>query len=130
VFVDTSAFFAVIDQDDGNHERALKQWSALLVPENVLVTTNYVVVEAATLIHRRLGPRAAAAFHADMMPLVHVQFVSAQQHGAAVAASLLAARRGPSIVDCASFEVMRGLGVADAFTFDRHFTAQGFDVKP
>jgi len=33
-------------------------------------------------------------------------------------------------VDCISFEVMRGLGITTAFTFDRHFAEMGFEVLP
>ncbi len=41
-------------------------------------------------------------------------------------------RRGEAgaagIVDHVSFEVMRRLGVTEAFTNDRHFVAAGFEV--
>ena len=51
-------------------------------------------------------------------------------HRAAVAAVLASARRNLSLVDCASFEVMRRRGLRTAFTLDRHFAEQGFAVVP
>jgi hypothetical protein len=33
-------------------------------------------------------------------------------------------------VDCASFAVMRKLGIADVFAYDKHFSEQGFIRHP
>jgi len=43
---------------------------------------------------------------------------------------LSVARKRVSLVDCGSFYVMRRLGIKRAFTFDRHFTEQGFECVP
>jgi predicted nucleic acid-binding protein len=43
---------------------------------------------------------------------------------------LTAHRRGLSLVDCTTFEVMRNLGLTRAFTLDPHFAEQGFEVIP
>jgi predicted nucleic acid-binding protein len=47
-----------------------------------------------------------------------------------VSAFLAADRRGPSLVDFSSFEIMRRLGIRSAFTFDRHFRQYGFETFP
>ncbi len=44
VFVDTSAFFAVLDADDENHDAAKQVWEDLLAQEAVLICSNYVLV--------------------------------------------------------------------------------------
>jgi len=49
---------------------------------------------------------------------------------AAVAALLTAARRHLSRVDCASFELMRRLGLTDVLALDTHFARQGFNLLP
>lgn len=51
-------------------------------------------------------------------------------HAQAVAGLLAARRRDRSLVDCASFAAMRRLGLRRVFTFDEHFTEQGFAVLP
>ena len=47
-----------------------------------------------------------------------------------VVALLAASRRGLSLVDCVSFEVMRESGLKSAFTFDGHFREYGFTAVP
>lgn len=42
-------------------------------------------------------------------------------------ALLAAGRLRLSLIDCASFVLMRRHGIQRAFTFDRHFTEQGFE---
>lgn len=128
VFIDTSAFYAVLDKDDANHKKAAALWQRLVNRGDLLLTSNYVVVETTALVQRRFGHPAVTAFLADMLPVVQVRCVSEREHESAVAAFLLAGRRKLSLVDCSSFEIMRRLGVPRAFAFDRHFKVLGFET--
>lgn len=130
IFVDTSAFYALLDSDDGSHPKAEKAWGEIIQPENTVVTSNYVLVETFALVQSRLGLEAARGFQGDLVPILHVEFVTSAIHRLGVAALLSASRRGLSLVDCVSFEVMRDLGIKTAFTFDAHFREQGFEVIP
>jgi len=94
------------------------------------VTHNYVVVEAAALVHRRLGGIAVRDLLENMIPPLTMLWIEREQHSAAVSAHLAAARRRVSLVDWVSFEVMRREGIERAFAFDRDFAAQGFDTVP
>ena len=129
-FVDTSALLAVLDADDQNHRPALATWTHLVGAEAVLVCTNYVLVEAMALIQHRLGIEAVRTFQEDVAPLLQVAWMDAQSHERSVAALLISGRRRLSLVDCASFDTMRSLGMTTAFVFDRHFTEQGFACVP
>ena len=60
--------------------------------------------------------------------LLEVDWITAERHAAAAHALLTAGRRKLSLVDCASFESMRQLGVDVVFAFDRHFREQGFKL--
>ena len=126
LFIDTTAFFALLDQDDVHHRKAKAQWVDLLASENVFVTTNYILVECFALIQHRLGMEAVRAFQDDILPLVRVEWVDAETHKSGVSAFFAASRRKLSLVDCVSFETMRCLGIKAAFTFDPHFSEQGF----
>jgi predicted nucleic acid-binding protein len=128
IFIDTSALYALLDGGDANHPKAKKAWGAIIQPENTVVTSNYVLVETFALVQSRLGLEAVRAFQEDLVPVLHVEFVTAAIHRLGVAALLSASRRGLSIVDCISFEVMRDLGIRTAFTFDAHFKEQGFEL--
>lgn len=64
------------------------------------------------------------------MPVLRVHWIVESQHRMAVQMVLAADRKKLSVVDCASFLVMRELGIRDAFAFDRHFSEQGFRTLP
>lgn len=129
-FIDTSAFYALLDRDDENHRRAKDAWTSLLKNGNTLITNNYVLVEAFVLIQHRLGIEAARGFQNDILPLVNVEFIDAELHRSGVSALLSASRRNLSLVDCISFEMMRTLEIRTVFAFDPHFKEQGFHLLP
>ena len=130
VFVDTSAFYAVLDRDDDSHGSASAIWGRLLGSRVALITNNYVLLETCALLQNRLGVAALRAFQQDAVPLLNVDWISAERHHSAVQAALAAQRRRLSIVDCASFQTMREHGVDVAFCFDEHFREQGFTAVP
>jgi predicted nucleic acid-binding protein len=130
VFIDTSAFYALLDRDDDNHRRAKDVWTNLLKNENTLIASNYVLVETFALIQHRLGMNAVRGFQNDILPLVNIEFVVPELHRSGVSALLSASRRNLSLVDCVSFEMMRTLEVKIAFAFDPHFKEQGFNTLP
>lgn len=130
LFIDTSAFYALLDRDDQNHLRAKGVWPEILNAENTLVTSNYILVESFALVQNRLGIEAVRGFNEDILPLINVEFVAVETHRSAVSALLSASRRNLSLVDCVSFEVMRSSGIRTAFTFDPHFKEHGFIPIP
>jgi len=130
IFVDTSAFYALLDRDDADHLRALKRWEAEPIGEGILVTTNYIVLESMALLQSRLGMAAVRAFHDAILPLTRVEWIDEVVHARAVSGFIAADRRGLSLVDLSSFETMRRLGIRSVFTLDRHFRQYGFDTVP
>lgn len=111
------------------HVAAAGALATLLGAGERLVTHAYVVVETSALVQRRLPPPALRDLHRRLLPVVEVRAVAEDEHDRAVSA-LVAAPSGPSLVDRASFEVMRAAGIESAFTFDRHFAAEGFHALP
>jgi predicted nucleic acid-binding protein len=130
IFIDTSAFYALLDRDDKNHRKAKNAWVDLLKNENTLITSNYVLVETFALLQHRLGIEAVRGFQNDILPLVNIEFVISELHRSGVSALLSASRRNLSLVDCVSFEMMRTLEIKTAFAFDPHFKEQGFNMLP
>lgn len=130
IFVDTSAFVAVIDADDSNHPSAKARWEGFIRNETLLVSHNYILVETFALLQHRFGLKAARVFNDDVLPVIKVEWVNEAVHKAATSALLAVSRRSLSFVDCVSFEVMRELGIKDAFAFDSHFAEQGFRCYP
>ncbi|MDL1961438.1 MAG: hypothetical protein LWX01_07015 [Deltaproteobacteria bacterium] len=59
VFVDTSAFYALMDRSDNNFEKAAGLWRSFLEKDFYLQTSNYIIVETLALLQSRLGFEAA-----------------------------------------------------------------------
>lgn len=124
VFVDTSALYAVLADDEPTHLRALDTWRGL-VPNEQLVTHSHVVVECVELVRRRLGPGAVTDLVDGMLPIVEVVWVDHVLQEIALASARTAGWR-QSLVDHMSFVVMRRAGIERAFTYDSDFERAGF----
>lgn len=130
IFVDTSAFLAVLDAAEQNHASAKAIWERLLLRGEQLVVTNYILLETFALVQRRLGLEAIRTLQQDIVPLLQVHWVDEADHSAGVATLLAANRRQLSLVDCISFDTMRRSGLDTVFTFDHHFAEQRFTCVP
>jgi predicted nucleic acid-binding protein len=129
--VDTSALYALLDEDDDNHAAAAAWLRGPGSSEDeVLVTHSYVVVESAALVHRRLGTKAARVLLDAFVPAMSVLFVDEELHARAVPAYLAGLRGRPSLVDRVSFQVVRDRALDRAFVFDRDFRAEGIVCVP
>ncbi|MCJ7612195.1 MAG: PIN domain-containing protein [Candidatus Aminicenantes bacterium] len=129
-FIDTSALYALLDRDDDNHKTAKAAWTKILRAENILVTSNYVLIETFALLQNRLGVVAVRAFQEDIVPILNIEFINPEVHQSGTAALLAASKRNLSLVDCISFEIMRALGIKTVFAFDAHFKDVGFQAIP
>jgi predicted nucleic acid-binding protein len=127
-FVDTSAFLAVLNRSDERHATAKAIWEELLTAGQGFVCHNYILVETSAVLTRRIGLGAVRVFEQDVVPALRIVWVSREIHEAAVGAHLAAGRRALSLVDCASFEVMRRTGIRTAFAFDPHFAEFGYEI--
>ena len=130
IFVDTSAFLAILDESDKNHKAAKPFWERIIRGGVVLLCHNYILVETSALILRRFGMEAVRIFEHDIFPTLRIIWVTREVHFSAISAHLMAGQRNLSLVDCVSFEVMRRTGVRKAFAFDRHFRDYGYEICP
>jgi predicted nucleic acid-binding protein len=128
VFVDTSAVYALIDADDGNHVAARQAFENLRDAE--LTTHAYVVVESLALVARRLGREAVRHLIDDLLPVIDVQPVDAVLHTLALAAYRESNDVRVSFVDRTSFAFMRLNAIEAAFAFDAAFARAGLRSLP
>ena len=128
VFVDTVGLIALWDEDDQWHEPAQRAFLPIGDGLTTLITTPFVLAECGNAAARhpfRVEPNRLREEFESAGTLIWPttedwrQAWSAYQRGEADAAG---------IVDHISFFVMRRLGIAKAFTNDRHFRAAGFEV--
>lgn len=126
--MDTSAWYAAIDEADPKHDEAVRIWDDLESGAVPLVTTEWVFVETVALLQRRKGRDIARSRGRSIL--------QGDVHVAPMGSGMLArvweryerASGKVSLVDCGSFEVMGSIGIKDAFAFDQDFTDAGFNL--
>ena len=127
IFLDTSAIYAWTDRGDPRHAEARERLAAVLEGQEALVTHNYILVEAMSLVQSRLGMAAALKLASDARAF-EVEWVDRAAHQEAVRRWEQRGKRQVSFVDEVSFLIMRRRGVRTAFAFDADFQTEGFAV--
>ena len=132
VFVDASAWVAVVERADKNHAAAVRHWRELLGSGRQLLTTNLVLAETHVWLRRRSGFQTAMRFLRSVRETRRLRVVYARADLDLAAETILVrySDHDFSLADGVSFAVMRELGVAEAFGFDRHFRTAGFSLRP
>ena len=130
IFVDTSAFLAILNETDQYHQKAKQFWTEVLTTDTVLYSSNYILLETTALLQHRFGIDAVRLFENKLRPVIEITWVDEQIHKLGMGILITANRRNLSFVDCISFEIMRQARLEKAFTFDPHFSEQGFSVAP
>lgn len=128
LFIDTSAFYALMDLSDKKHQKASGLWVIFLDENRYLKTSNYIVIETLALLQSRLGFDAANLWQKDILDIVDVLWIDQNMHKIAFDLWLSLGRRKLSFVDCTSFVTMRHNHIEDVFCFDRHFAEQNFNI--
>lgn len=126
VFIDTSAFYAVIDEDDRHHARARER----LASGESLMTTDLVLSETWRLTRDRLGQTAAERFWAGLRAgAAAIEHVTPADLDVAWRIGEAFADQELSLVDRTSFAVMERLGVHRAVSFDDDFAIYRFGSR-
>lgn len=125
IFLDTSALYALADRADLHHVTARRLFGALTSANETLFTHNYILVECAALMQRRLGLAVAIAFLNDMKGFL-VVWVDQTLHAKALTDFARSTKRKISFVDCVSFTLMRERDSHTTFAFDGDFVKAGF----
>jgi predicted nucleic acid-binding protein len=125
IFLDTSAIYALSDEDDKDYKEAKTLFANALSQGQEFLLHNYILLEASALIQRRLGLGQAKKFLTEARKF-HVLWVDLSLHMIAEDYFRKHATRKLSFVDCVSFVVMRQHGATTAFAFDEDFSKAGF----
>lgn len=135
IFVDTSAWDAIADANDSNHEAALS-FKDEIAGQCQLIVTNYVLDELYTLLLMNVGYRYAVDFKHRLDVLLEegiLEIIWVSEDMAAEAWNVFEqfnADKRWSFTDCVSYVVMKQRGITEAFAFDHHFTQMGFMCQP
>ena len=128
LFVDTSGWYALLDRRDRHHAAARRALARSVSRQEVLVTTDYVIDETATLTKARGGAQAASRFLdlIEQTRTMRIEWIDPERFDAVRRFFRKHPDHGYSFTDCASFEVMRKLGIEKVLTTDAHFADAGF----
>lgn len=129
VFVDTSAWYALVNSRDPEHAATNRFFEK---HSGRLVTSNYVFDETVTLCGRRLGHSAAVSVGQALRDPEVVQLIRATADDEHRAWSLFRDRTDKqySYTDCVSFVMMGRLGLTSAAALDEDFRREGFETLP
>ena len=132
VFIDTSAFYALADSRDQNHEAATQKYMELLDRKIKMVLSDHILAECATLIRRRLGYDASQRFlhlieKSETIGTFQIVFVELTLLNSAKEIFSEIADPKLSLVDALSFAAMRKMAIRQYFAFDDHFNQAGFE---
>ena len=130
VFVDTSAWCAIIDASDAEHEGAAAALADLARTRARLVTSGHVLAELHRLILHRSHPKAALEAVRRIRDTPRSEFVHADDDDLSAAVGLLEhyADQDLTLTDAVSFAVMRRMGIRRAFAYDHDFAIAGFEL--
>lgn len=135
LFVDTTAFVALEDQDDSNHRTAVDFRERIAhgeTPFRKLYTSNYIIDETLTLLRTHCGHSVAVGFRKalEVSKLVRVFWITEHLERDAWKIFEKQSDKDYSFTDCGSFALMEYEAIRNAFAFDHHFTQYGFSIVP
>jgi Predicted nucleic acid-binding protein, contains PIN domain len=124
--VDTSAHYALVDENDSHHEEAVKFAEELSRQRVIWVVTNFIVAETYGLMLLRLGRHIAFNFLECLLRSVedettHLVRITEADEERAWEILETYADQDFSYVDATTFAVMERLNLDRAFAFDKHF---------
>lgn len=128
LFVDTSAWYPLVDRGHADHERLAAALRARIEAGVTVVSTNLVLAESHALIMRRIGREVAHSFLTSARAAPNQVVYSSRELEERAEEGWL--RRfddqDVSLTDAVSFAVMTERGIGEALTLDRHFEIAGF----
>lgn len=122
VFVDASAYLAVLNKKDSNYKKALKISQELFEGGGEFVTSNIVIYEVYTVLSLRIDKKLAGEFKETLerSPILII-YLNKELDVNAWEIFQRQTSKNVSFFDCTSFAVMEELGIGSVFSFDRDF---------
>ena len=132
VFVDTSAFVALRNSSEAEHERAREVLASLISEGVALFTSNYVFAETYTALMVRVGRGEAIEWGRRFRAGSAIELVHLDRPTEERAWEILEQHEDKrwSYVDATSFALLERDGEGEAFALDAHFAQRGLQLIP
>jgi predicted nucleic acid-binding protein len=130
LFIDSGPLVAMVNPGDQFLEKAERTWQQIIPTSRPLISSDHVLDEVATAICRMQSPARAARWVRLQLTGGLIRWVQAEPNDLAEAADWLEKLSDQKVnfTDALSFTLMKREKIAEAFTFDRHFSFAGFQV--
>ncbi len=128
LFVDTSGYYSILANDDDAHAKAKRVIGDAKKRKRILVTTDYVLDETATLLKARGLTHLIGAFFStlDESRSHRIEWTDPDRFRSVREFFLKHSDKAWSFTDCLSFCVMREFKIREALSKDAHFEQAGF----
>jgi hypothetical protein len=132
IFVDSSAWIALADNDDFFHKDAASNYVSIFKNHKTLVTSNLVIAETYIVLLKELGHRAAMEFLGRIKASPRIMKVYSNESIETEAEHVLGkySDQDFSYADAVSFVIMNRQKIQRSFSFDNHFVTAGFTNIP
>jgi predicted nucleic acid-binding protein len=126
VLADTGPLFAAADEDDADHERALRQTDELDRDGRIVLIPYPILLESHSLVLKRFGPRAALRW---LESAVEASLINPTPEDYSVACAIVRALSDQdiSLVDATVATMATRLKV-EVWTYDHHFDVMRIPV--
>lgn len=129
VFVDASAFIAILVESDFNHTRAAEIAARLELEKAELVTSSMIIAEVLTVLSMRFSKALAIEFGERIMKggiqIVHPSALSFE-HAWQIWKN--EQQKDVSVVDAMSFALIESERIPASFSFDHDFLKRSFEA--
>jgi predicted nucleic acid-binding protein len=127
VFVDSSAWIALLNADDRFHQLAAELFTAFRAARRPLVCTDWVFAETGNGLARTARRLQFIETVERFRRSRHCRWIHIDEDAFQRALKLYSLKdKQWGLVDCASFATMREEGIQEAATSDHHFEQAGF----
>ena len=129
VFVDTGAWYALVDRSDPDHKSVTDQLSEF---QGRLLTSNFIIDETLTLMRYRLNWHVAHTFGQTIREGVICQVTRINPVDENSAWEIFSRYRDKSFsfTDCTSFSLMSRMKLETAIAIDKDFKTYGLHCLP
>ncbi|MFA6521585.1 MAG: PIN domain-containing protein [Candidatus Gracilibacteria bacterium] len=132
IFLDSSAFVALIDKGDQYHEDAQGFLETLNVQYQKIYTSNATIIETYRLVIHRMGWEKGIAF-LNSIPNISCDVKTFSQDNETDArhnVEFIFCGIKITLTDAINAAIMKDLGIGDIFSFDNDYRVMGFKVMP
>ncbi len=132
IFVDSSAWIALIDKDDSHHREAASSYPSIFKNHKNLVTSNLILAETYILLLKELRHKIAIEFLERLKTSPRILKIYSTETIETEAEMILRKYMNQdfSYTDAVSFVIMKRQKIRRAFSFDKHFVTAGFTNVP